>query len=311
MLRALSFLKVKNQYLNQIPKLYHKITDDTKSAKLNLGQLQAALNRSLTSINSLHEVEFKVFSQWGDDGIIQYLVHVLDIPYRTFIEFGVEDYTESNTRFLLINNNYSGLVIDGDEKNISKIKQDAVFWLHDLYAEHKFITKDNICSVIQKFLNKGFDKEIGLLSIDIDGNDYWIWKNIINVNPIIVIAEYNAVFGSTNKWTVPYQKDFVMGGEFTRYYWGASLNALVQLGAEKGYSLVGCNSNGNNAYFVRNDHLKHLKVMTPQEAFVMAKYKMEYDENDDYSIQAKYKKLIGLPIFDLGLNKDIFINKTI
>jgi hypothetical protein len=120
---------------------------------------------------NIHDAEFKVFSQFGDDGIIQYLVNIADIPNKTFIEFGVGNYTESNTRFLLANDNWTGLVMDSSEKNIRYIQRDAIYWRHDLTAVSAFVDRENIN---QLFTDNGFVGEIGLLSIDIDGNDYWI-----------------------------------------------------------------------------------------------------------------------------------------
>lgn len=77
--------------------------------------------------DNIHDTEFSVFSQFGDDGIIQYLINNIDIRHQKFIEFGVENYTESNTRFLLINNNWKGLVIDGNKSNINYIKNDPIY----------------------------------------------------------------------------------------------------------------------------------------------------------------------------------------
>ena len=123
--------------------------------------------------DNIQEAEFKVFSQFGDDGIIQYLVNRVEIPAgrRRFIEFGVENYRESNTRFLLLNNNWSGLILDGSAENINSIKNDQIYWKHELTAVHSFIDRDNINELIAA---NGFAGEVGILSIDIDGNDYWI-----------------------------------------------------------------------------------------------------------------------------------------
>src|SRR5688500_10590447 len=115
--RITNFIKGKNRSLDKINLIHdfliNQWDNDLKSPKINLGQIQSFLNNQKPSISSLAEVEFQVFSQWGDDGIIQYLVNKLDIPNKVFVEFGVENYRESNTRFLLINNKWSGLVIDG------------------------------------------------------------------------------------------------------------------------------------------------------------------------------------------------------
>ena len=211
-------------------------------------------------ISSLSEVEFQIFSQYGDDGIIQWLIQNLPIKHKTFIEFGVENYTESNTRFLLINNYWSGLVIDGSISNIEYIKSDPISLYFDLQAIHAFITIENINELI---LKARFHQEVGLLSIDVDGNDYWIWKAIEVINPIIVIVEYNSTLGYSKSYTIPYQPDFVRGESYPMDYWGASLKALTELGNEKGYKFIGCNSAGNNAYFIRYDFATLLPYCLP------------------------------------------------
>ncbi|MBS1974890.1 MAG: hypothetical protein JST13_11100, partial [Bacteroidetes bacterium] len=269
------------------------------------GQIQAFLNNQKDTIKSLQEVEFRVFSQWGDDGIIQYLVNKLDIPNKTFIEFGVENYKESNTRFLLINNNWSGLVIDGTKSNIDYIKHDVISWGFDIHATYSFITKDNINQLLKDFLDKGYNSKIGILSIDIDGNDYWIWDEINVVNPIIVIIEYNAIFGYDKAWTIPYKKDFYRLNVHKSYqYWGASLKALHHLGSKKGYSFIGCNSNGNNAYFVRNDKLGNLKSLTCKEGFMESKFREYADKNGErYGGWKRLDLIKGMPIFNIETNQ--------
>src|SRR5204863_3105813 len=135
--------------------------------------------------------------------------------------FGVENYTEANTRFLLVNDNWKGLIIDGSEANIQYVKDDDIFWGFDLVAKPAFITRDNINELMS---SSSFSGEIGLLSIDIDGNDYWIWECINAVNPIIVICEYNSVFGNERAVSVPYQSDFIArNAHFSQLYFGASL----------------------------------------------------------------------------------------
>ena len=118
---------------------------ETKMSCLAAKSLPA---KEASDVSSIQETEFRVFSQFGEDGIIQFLISNIEIPNKTFVEFGVEDYAESNTRFLLINNNWSGLVIDGSQPNVESIKNDAIFWKHDLTALNAFITKDNINSLI-------------------------------------------------------------------------------------------------------------------------------------------------------------------
>jgi hypothetical protein len=294
----LTFLREKNKSLNKVSDLHFKLENDLKSPKVNLGQIQTHLNNQKSSIKNLSEVEFQVFSQWGDDGIIQYLINKIEIPNKTFIEFGVENYKESNTRFLIINNNWSGYVIDGSKENIKFINGDIISWACELYYEAAFINKTNINDLLKK---PGFDPEIGLLSIDIDGNDYWIWKEIDCLDPIIVIAEYNSVFGSNKEWTIPYDDHFVRTNKHSsNLYYGASLKALYNLAKQKGYSFIGCNSKGNNAYFVRNDKVGIFQTKTVEEGFVRAKFREAVINNKRVSASDKIKILDGMEIYDIA-----------
>ena len=102
--------------------------------------------------------------------------------------------------------NWSGLVIDGSLSNIKKIRNQDIYWRYELEALQAFITKENINSLIS---GAGITGEIGLLSIDIDGNDYWITEAISVINPIILIIEYNSAFGYEKHYSVPYDKTFV------------------------------------------------------------------------------------------------------
>jgi hypothetical protein len=219
----------------------------------------------------LHDHEFQVSSQWGEDGIIQYLIQQVEIPNPTFVEFGVQDYTESNTRFLLQHNNWSGLVIDATAEHIDYIRRDAIYWRHNLKADCAFIDRDNINGLLER---NGVHGDIGLLSIDIDGNDYWVWEAISVIRPRLVVCEYNSVFGSRRAVTVPYERQFERHrAHFSGAYWGASLAALDHLARKKGYALVGINSVGINAFFVRADVVESIPVQTPRQAYVKSQFR--------------------------------------
>ncbi len=235
------------------------------------------------------DIEFSVFSQWGDDGIIQYLIHKLNISNKTFIEFGVGNYLEANTRFLLINNNWKGLIFDGSEKNINFVKNDSIYWKYNLTAKHLFITKENINHEIK---NCGFEGEIGILHIDIDGNDFWIWDEINVVNPEIVIMEYNSVFGNNAAITVPYDKNFyVTNAHYSNLFFGASLKAMCFLAEKKNYSFVGSNTNGNNAYFVRNDKLKSIQKITADEGYYEINARQNRNENGELTFKSDHEMI--------------------
>ncbi|MDJ0927419.1 MAG: hypothetical protein QNJ73_07175 [Gammaproteobacteria bacterium] len=265
---------------------------------LLLGRLLALNVRALGQIGSLHEAEFKVFSQFGDDGIIQWLVHHVQIPHDTFIEFGVEDYSESNTRFLMMNNNWSGFVMDGSEENIERLKTSESFWKYELFAEAAFVDTENINDLIAK---APFDREIGLLHIDIDGNDYWVWQAIDTISPIVVVLEYNSVFGAERAITIPYDNAFYRTtAHYSNLYFGASLRALYNLSDSKGYGFVGCNSAGNNAYFVRRDKLNNVvREISLEAGFVASKYRESRDADGNLTLLAGDERLAvirGMPV---------------
>jgi len=208
-------------------------------------------NRIIKKIEDLSEVEFCAFSQWGEDGIIDWLIERLPSIPKTFIEFGVEDYRQSNTRLLLQLKNWQGLIMDGSSDHINDIQSQEIYWRYELEARCAFIDRDNINKLIN---DAGFNGKIGLLSIDIDGNDYWVWQALDVVQPAIVVCEYNAVLGDIYSLTVPYKPNFQRTqAHHSNLYFGASIRALIKLGKQKGYQFVGTSSTGCNAFFVRND----------------------------------------------------------
>jgi len=213
--------------------------------------------RRIDSVQSLADVEFKVFSQFGDDGIIEWLVSRLaDIP-TVFVEFGVADYKEANTRFLLFHRNWRGLVMDASAKNIEMVRRHQSYWRHELTAVAAFIDCDNIDRLIA---DSGYSGEIGVLHIDIDGNDYWVWQATTVVDPWIVIVEYNATFGDVRPLTIPYDAAFLRGkAHASNLYYGAGIKALEHLASVRGYTMLGTNRAGNNSYFLRNDLLPYFE----------------------------------------------------
>lgn len=252
-----------------------RLSQEMESLKVLCGRIAAATLAPKPPGTPFSEIEFQTFSQWGEDGILQHLLHHLKVPHQTFVEFGVESYVESNTRFLLIKDNWRGLVMDGSEENVSRIKQDDLYWRHDLTAVATFITPGNINQIIR---DAGFAGDLGILSVDVDGMDYWIWKAIDSVNPWIVVSEYNSVFGPDAAVTIPPDDSFMRTkAHFSNVFYGASLAALEHLAREKGYVLVGCNSAGNNAFFLRKDIAGAFAARTPAEAFVEAKYREARD----------------------------------
>lgn len=264
------------------------------------GRIQARLNALLVS-GALQDYEFKVFSQFGEDGIIQHLVSSMKIENKTFIEFGVEDFVESNCRFLLCHSGWSGLVIDGSKENVTRLKKSDLYWRNDLTAKCSFITRDNITALIQE---AGFGPEPGILSIDLDGIDYFIWQQLEWMRPAIMVAEYNSVFGPDRKITVPYDPAFVrFEKHHSGLYGGCSLGALNYLAMSRGYSLVGSTSQGVNAFFVRNDLMpRNLRALSVEEAYVVSRLRENPRPDKSLSCMggdARLELIRGLPVINV------------
>jgi len=261
---------------------------DLEVIKKLIGSVKSEQNK-LKKDNDLNKFEFKVYSQFGEDGIIQFIIDNIKIKKKIFIEFGVENYEEANTRFLLENNNWQGLIIDSSDENIKYIKNKDYYWKNNLVAVCDFIKINNINEILEKNNIQG---QVGLLSIDIDGNDYWIWECIKVISPDIVIIEYNARLGSENSLTIPYKEDFQRGVNQDKIYYGASLKALYNLGIKKGYSLIGTNMNGNNAFFVKKELIVGtiLTSKTPSECFNLNSFAEIFDKENNIIKDPIYEK---------------------
>lgn len=197
--------------------------------------------------------EKKIFSQNGEDGITQYLLSQIGIKNKYYVEFGVENGEECNTRHLRENLGFTGLLMDGLQEN------------HSIGLYKEFVNAENINDL---FLKYNVPHEFDVLSIDIDFNDLYVWKAIDNkYKPNIVIIEYNAEHKPPLSLVVKYDSNRFWDG--TKYH-GASLSALNHIALEKGYTLIYCNDNGVNAFFVRNDLLNKLnfEIKTIDEIYV-------------------------------------------
>jgi hypothetical protein len=254
---------------------------DDETTLLAVGSMLSKQQWLMNSTN-INDYEFKIFSQWGDDGIIQYLIKNVSIENNVFIEFGVENYFESNTRFLMMNNNWSGFVMDSSCEAMNSLRNQSWYWKYCLSQKAAFIDRNNINDLLSE---TGFSN-IGLLHIDIDGNDYHILTEIVlaKLNPSIIIMEYNSVFGYERAITIPYRKDFMLTkAHYSNLFFGASLAAINHAAVKKGYSLVGCNLAGNNSYFVRKDLLSEkIKELSVKSAYKESLFRES--RNQDFSL---------------------------
>jgi hypothetical protein len=244
-------LEMGRHILGQQSMLTHHSLDRLDRSLMLQGRIAARQLCANQRVGSLADVEFRVSSQFGEDGIIEWLCQKLPGISRSFVEFGVENFAEANTRFLIENRGWRGLVMDGNEEYMRGLRDQTLYWRHDLTAVAAFITAENINTLITE---NGFAGELGILSVDIDGNDYWVLEAIDCVNPAIIICEINGVFGDLRAVTVPYRPDFQrLEAHYSGQYFGCSVEALRLLCERRGYRFVGTNSNGVNAFFVRDD----------------------------------------------------------
>ena len=279
--------KILKKYLSFI---FKKVFDEEVQKELILkARLLSSKNKNLKKIKNLSEVEFQVYSQWGEDGIIDWLINKFPEIPNSFLEIGTENYKESNTRFLLVNKNWDGFLIEADKAAVKNIKSQRVFWKHNLRIENQFITKDNINTIIKKI---EVPKKLGLLSLDVDGVDYWILSNLSVLEPSIVVCEYNSLFGQKKSITVPYKKNFIRSDEhYSNLYYGASIKAFIELMKKKNYFLIGTNSAGNNAFFIKKNLWNKINKLILEKKIFISKFRESRDAKGKLTFLNKKKSL--------------------
>ncbi len=200
-------------------------------------------------LEQLRAHERRVYSQGGEDGVIAQLFSCIGATNRYFVEFGAWDGRHlSNTANLRLHGGWTGLLLDGDASRCVGTP-----------VKSGMVTPDNVNAL---FAEHGVPESFDLLSLDIDGHEYWVWRALTSCRPRVVVVEYNIFFGLDVACTIPYRRDYVW--DKTAYH-GASLAALRKLGREKGYSLVHTDSYAPNAFFVADDELPRERIDPPIE----------------------------------------------
>ena len=204
------------------------------------------------NFKKIEEAEVKVFSQNGEDGIIDYLIKKLRISKPNFIEIGIGDYSEANTRYIYETNYGKGIVVDLIEDLKEKVSKNVSIWRGNLEIIEKKVNSKNINDLFKKI-----DFPLDVVSIDIDGVDYWVIKNLKPKISKIFILEYNAVFGSKLEISIPDHDNFDRSkAHYSNLYYGASLKAYVNLMRKKGFYFLGVNKLRNNAFFINEEFSK-------------------------------------------------------
>lgn len=214
------------------------------------------LVREKSPLPRIDEIGFKCHSQADEDGILLFIFSLIGVTNRLCAEICAGDGLESNTANLILNHGWHGLLVDGDRAKVERGKKFFAGSRRTYVYPPKYlcewITRDSINGILK---SNGFGGSIDMLSIDLDGVDYWIWEAISISDPRVVVVEYQDILGPDRAWTVPYSDNFSGWTNQTQgmpNFAGASLSAFVKLAKSKGYRLVGTNRYGYNAFFVKN-----------------------------------------------------------
>jgi hypothetical protein len=232
---------------------------------------------------------FRLTSQNQEDGLTLALLHEAGPTTRRFIEIG-SGLSGGNGGFLAHEWGWSGLMVDGHSDHMQQVGRR----FPTTTAVAAWITRENVNELITKH---GFAGEVDLFSLDLDGNDYWIWEAVTVSSPRVLILEYNSMFGPDRAVTIPYDPKFDRHRHHSMYY-GASLAALTRLNARKGYRLVAVEPAGVNAFFLRHDVATHIPACDPSRAYrLLEKYDVLMQKGEDVF---RYAAQQGLPLVDVG-----------
>ena len=298
---------MKNYFKDKIINVLRKLSPNIQNLRRDIADIKTQIYNNQCSQKQLllhyravcdmdiplpkfEDTGFRVYSQNDEDGLLLYLFSLIETTNKVCVDVGFARPCGANTTNLICNWGWTGLLIEGNKNAVKQTKQffesHKDTWVYPPKAINAWVTAENINNLVQE---NGISGEIDLFCLDVDGVDYWIWKNLNVIRPRVVVVEYQDIWGPEKSVTVPYKPDF---NRFDTHpdYFGASLPAFVKLGREKGYRLVGCNRYGFNAFFVRNDIgrkffpeasidqcLKHPKVKLGQKNRLphVLKYKWE------------------------------------
>lgn len=209
------------------------------------------VRRGVKDLPAFADVEFRCHSQNGEDGILLYILSLLGTTNRRVVEICAGSGIECNAANLIINHGWRGLLFDGDPTLIAQgrdfYSKCGTTFLAPPTLVNAWITAENINELVASFAGP-----VDLLSLDLDGNDYWIWQALDVIRPRVVVAEVNAVWGPEKAVSMSYNPEYQLDFSKQPYRCGASLPAFVKLGKKKGYRLVGMNSLFFNAFFVED-----------------------------------------------------------
>jgi hypothetical protein len=292
-----------------IRKIFFKLTVANHDSRFALGQASILASRARSEqFKNLWDAEVKIYSQWGEDGILDYIFGRLEIPKPKVIELGAGNFSECNSRFLAENLNASIVAIDGREDLIENISKTDLPWKTHILGVQTWVTPSNVNQLIEKA--RHFMDGVDMLSLDIDGNDFWVINSADLAGITVVVVEYNPLFGNIKALTVPEEDAFDRTKKhFSWLYYGANLKAFVNVLSNKGFRFIGTNRVGNNAFFVATD-ASHLIPFSPDpnnDCYFDWRVRESRDRSSQLSYLSGEERIIeiqDLPLVDL-LTKEI------
>ena len=263
------------------------------------------MRQHYSKIKYLVDADYKVFSQTGEDGIIDYLLYSLDIKVPQFVEIGVGDYRESNTRYIFEKNCCRGMIIDKNPNLKNKVSKIVKLWKGDLTIIETTVKSNDIANILT---SNNFDNNLDILVLDVDGIDYWILQALPEKFSKIAVVEYNSIFGANLEVTIPNLTNFDRKKYHYSYLcYGVSLKALIKLMDKKKYVFAGTNIACNNAFFILESEVKKLSLTLP-DTNDLTKYTTSYisesrsiDGNLNYlSGKQKLEEIENCEVIDLS-----------
>lgn len=286
--------------------------------KLLIGSMAVNQNRIESKhFTDLWDVEVKVFSQWGEDGILDYLCFKLNLIKPKILELGAGNFLECNSRFLAENLNASVVAVDSRNDLISTLESLPIYWKTSILPINTWITPETISEIQIKA--EDFLGELDIISLDIDGNDYWVATNLNLQRIKVIIVEYNPLFGSKEAVTIPRKDDFDRTeAHYSNLYYGVSLRAWINYFRKHKFEFVGTNRVGNNAFFVKSEFLDRLTISLPDinnlEKYVDWRVRESRDKKGKLTFMSnseRQKLIADLPLVHLDTGKQLQVRDVI
>ena len=233
----------------------------------------------------LEHLAQSLYAQGTEEEILTRILQRLEPTNRYCVDIGAGDgLRNSNTALLLRERNWQGTLVEGSAYRFGRLRE------HYGSAKNVRLIDQKVQpdTVDEMLADAGVPEQFDLLSLDIDGNDYWVWRGMRVFQPRIVVIEYNPYYAPPERWVMCYNPAHMWDGST---YYGASLESLYRLGQSKGYELVCCDDMGNNAFFVVRElfPLLGLEAGTPARLFRPAMYKLRYVGNNTFLTGHPYR----------------------